>query len=131
MLPQADVLIGLARTCGRSRQSRTVQREMPVCRAIAQSFIPAAISRCTVSNSSIQRTTPFPVVSDEAKLRETADRFEDWSDGTIARHCGRGEIGNRAGFRCPCSKELEGSSPSARTDAVVAFALLDCAFCIC
>ena len=73
------------------------------------------ISRCTVSNSSIQRTTPLPVVSDEAKLGETADRFEDWSDGTIAWQCGRGEIGNRAGFRCPCSKELEGSSPSART----------------
>jgi hypothetical protein len=39
--------------------------------------------------------------------------------------CGRGEIGNRAGFRCPCSKELEGSSPSARTDAVVVFTQLE------
>jgi hypothetical protein len=55
------------------------------------------------------------VIPDEAKLRETADSFEDWGDGTIAGHCGRGEIGNRAGFRCPCSKELEGSNPSART----------------
>jgi hypothetical protein len=36
---------------------------------------------------------------------------------------GRDEIGKHAGFRCRCSKELEGSSPSARTDAVVVFTL--------
>lgn len=28
---------------------------------------------------------------------------------------GRDEIGKHAGFRCRCSKEFEGSSPSART----------------
>jgi hypothetical protein len=42
--------------------------------------------------------------------------------------CGRGEIGNRAGFRCPCSKELEGSSPSARTDDWAVFALVKASF---
>src|ERR1044072_1535823 len=30
------------------------------------------------------------------------------------RSRGRGEIGKHAGFRCRCSKELGGSSPSAR-----------------
>ena len=56
-----------------------------------------------------------PSRRDQPKLRDTADRLGDWRNGTIARQCGRGETGNRAGFRCPCSRELEGSSPSART----------------
>jgi hypothetical protein len=38
-----------------------------------------------------------------------------WPKRVGSARCGRGEIGLRAGFRCPCSEEHEGSSPSART----------------
>jgi hypothetical protein len=69
-----------------------------------------------------------PSRRDQPKLRDTADRLGDWRNGTIARQCGRGETGNRAGFRCPCSRELEGSSPSARTDPVAVFAQVDSGF---
>jgi hypothetical protein len=69
-----------------------------------------------------------PSRRDQPKLRDTADRLGDWRNGTIARQCGRGETGNRAGFRCPCSRELEGSSPSARTDALAVFAQVDSGF---
>ena len=41
--------IDLARTGGRRRQSRTVHRGMPVWRAIAQSLMPAAMSRCATT----------------------------------------------------------------------------------
>jgi hypothetical protein len=53
-----------------------------------------------------------------------SERYDRWA-------CGRGEIGNRAGFRCPCSKELEGSSPSARTHAAAVFSLVDGGFHVC
>ena len=45
----------LDRTCGRQRQSRTVGRGMPVSRAMAQSFMPAAMSCRTALNSSADR----------------------------------------------------------------------------
>lgn len=56
---------------------------------------------------------------DGPKGGETTDRLA-WRAGRYDRQrCGRGGIGIRDGFRCHCSRELEGSSPSARTLVIV------------
>lgn len=56
------------------------------------------------------------MVPSAANVEGATDRCIEHRGGTIAEHAGVAKLGNRAGFRCPCSKELEGSSPSARTD---------------
>lgn len=63
-MPQDEVAFGsLNWRGGLHRQSRTVGRGMPVFRLIAQSFIPAATSRRTSSNSSADRiVAPFALL---------------------------------------------------------------------
>jgi hypothetical protein len=68
-----------------------------------------------------------PFRRDEPRLGETADRLP--VSGAV-RLLGAGvvKLGKHAGFRCPCSQELEGSSPSARTLTMEAFAQLNAIF---
>jgi hypothetical protein len=87
---------------------RTVVRVMPVSRAIAQSFMPVAMRRWTSLNSSA--TSRHQRRKGDRQFGVRTKRY-DW------RRRGRDEIGKHAGFRCPCSKEFVGSSPTARTSS--------------
>lgn len=89
----------LDRTCGRQRQSRTVGRGMPVSRAMAQSFMPAAISFRTVSNSSADRTFgPFAGCLHRRK-RHRQTGLTSGYDCHLRASVG---TGRRDGFRCHC-----------------------------
>lgn len=107
-----------------------LRRQTRRSREIAQSFTPAAISNRTALNSSAERNWTPPHLGDAFKLEGTADKFVRSSSGTIST-LRAWRNGIRAGFRCPCSKEREGSSPSARTLSVEALAQFRGYFEIC
>lgn len=89
----------LDRNCGRQRQSRTVGRGMPVSRAMAQSFMPAAISFRTVSNSSADRIIgPFAGCLHHRKRHRQTGRASRY-DFHLRASVG---TGRRDGFRCHC-----------------------------
>ena len=91
----------------------------PISRAMAQSFMPAAIETLHV--------VELVCRPHHRALRRTASNVETATDSPLMRErvrsprCGRGEIGERAGFRCQCSKERVGSSPTARTLYLIEF----------
>lgn len=98
---------------GSQRQPLTVDPGIPVSRAIAQSFIPDAMSRCTSSTCSTDLVTnrsPFA----ETKLGAESDILRLVRSPPLRAW----RNGRRAVFRCPCSKERGGSNPPARTQNV-------------
>ena len=117
----------LGRTWGRHRQSRTVDRGTPISREIAQSLTAAAMRLLGASNFSADHTNTRLSLGDASKLCGATDNVV--AENGYDRHAaGVAKLVIRAGFRCPCSKELEGSSPSARTDAMVVFTQVDGGF---
>ncbi len=67
--------IELVAALGVAGQSHTVLRGMPIWRAIAQSFKPLAIRRCTASNSFADRTRASLLATVMNKIGGTADKF--------------------------------------------------------
>lgn len=81
---------------------------------ISRSFMPAAIKPWTVSNSSADRTCA-PLTLVPRPTQEGPPTVILVSRAVLSATRGRDETGRHDGFRCHCSKERVGSSPSART----------------
>ena|ERR1700758_3229748 len=120
----------LGRTWGRHRPSRTVDRGTLISREIAQSLTPAAMRLLGASNFSADHTNTRLSLGDASKLCGATDNVV--AENGYDRHAaGVAKLVIRAGFRCPCSKEHEGSSPSARTNAARAYGQVKIYFSVC
>lgn len=76
---------------------------------------PRQSARACGDGSGTALRTPLDGTARRCAQRRRTSRDQPGRGGRIVGLRGRGEIGIHAGFRCRCSEEREGSSPSART----------------